>query len=109
MKVLQLNTFDQGGGAARAAQRLHRGLQTIGCDSRMMVQFKLGRDATVIDDPGVAASLANSLRPHLDALPVRFYPHRPVSSFTPAFVPESLARRVNELGPDVVHLHWVAA
>ncbi|WP_300608457.1 hypothetical protein [Methanohalophilus sp.] len=40
MKPLLLNTSDIQGGAARAAYRLHKGLQQINIDSKMLVQQK---------------------------------------------------------------------
>ena len=48
MKVLHLSTHDIGGGAARAAYRLHTGLQDIGLQSKMLVQEKSSNDKTVI-------------------------------------------------------------
>lgn len=48
MKIVHINTFDQLGGAARAAYRLHTGLQRIGQDSRMFVLDKSSKDASVV-------------------------------------------------------------
>ena len=48
MKILHLSTHDTSGGAARAAYRLHKGLQNIGLDSQMLVQEKSSSDKTVI-------------------------------------------------------------
>jgi len=109
MKVLHLSTFDESGGAARAAFRLHKGLQAIGCDSQMLVQFKLGVDPAVMGARNALGRMLRTLRPHLDALPVRLYPNRPVSSFSPALLPDNLAKRVAEIDPDIIHLHWVTA
>ena len=43
MKVLMLNTFDETGGAARAAGRLLDGAKALGVDARMLVHFKTGQ------------------------------------------------------------------
>lgn len=48
MKIVHISTFDQRGGAARAAHRLHNGLQKIGVDSRMFVSDKASRDDSVV-------------------------------------------------------------
>lgn len=48
MNVLLLSTQDVGGGAARAAYRLHKGLQNIDLQSQMLVQEKSTDDKTVI-------------------------------------------------------------
>ena len=47
MKVVQLSTCELQGGAARAAQRLHRGLLNAGVDSSMLVRYKQSEDSTV--------------------------------------------------------------
>ncbi len=48
MKVVQINTNDIQGGAARAAYRLHKGLKQIGTDCRMIVRYKVSTDDTVL-------------------------------------------------------------
>ena len=40
MKILQVSTYDIRGGAARAANRLHRGLRHMGQDCCMLVRYK---------------------------------------------------------------------
>jgi glycosyltransferase involved in cell wall biosynthesis len=47
MRILHLSTSDTGGGAARAAYRLHTGLRRLGCDSTMMVLKRVSGDAAV--------------------------------------------------------------
>jgi len=48
MKVLMLNTYDEWGGAAKAAFRLNRGLQVVGVDSHLLVQGKTSDAKDVI-------------------------------------------------------------
>lgn len=48
MKIVQINTFDIQGGAARAAYRLHKGLVQIGQDEKMLVLKKDSNDPNVI-------------------------------------------------------------
>ncbi|MGE3333106.1 MAG: glycosyltransferase family 4 protein [Rhodospirillaceae bacterium] len=58
MRILQVNTLDVQGGAARAAYRLHRGLLSVGANSTYFVREKRTRDDTVrkfIPDPSAAA------------------------------------------------------
>jgi len=47
MKIVQINTYDIRGGAARAAYRLHRGLLQIGEDCRMLAKRKDSTDSSV--------------------------------------------------------------
>ena len=108
MRPLLLSTFDRIGGAARAAYRLHRGLKRIGVDSTLVVQRKVSDDASVLGPEGRFAKAAAYARPFLDSLPLRRYPHKRDGLFSPAVLPEGLARRIEALRGDLVHLHWVA-
>jgi glycosyltransferase involved in cell wall biosynthesis len=48
MKVVQLNKNDLSGGAARAAYRLHKGLQRLGHESVMVVESRTSDDPSVL-------------------------------------------------------------
>lgn len=48
MKVVHINTNDGDDGVGRAAYRLHRGLQSLGVDSRMFVQRRFHPEGEVI-------------------------------------------------------------
>ena len=48
MKIIQVSHSDIGGGAARAAYRLHRGLLHVGALSEMIVSAKLTNDQEII-------------------------------------------------------------
>ena len=98
------------GGAGGAAYRLHQGLRAQGVDSRLLVQFdSRGTEGihTVPRDP-VSRRLAWR-RGLLDRMPVRVYPDRErPHSLWPLWLPDPLVlRRVRELDPAVVNLHWV--
>ena len=109
MKILIVSTSDIVGGAARAAYRLHRALLAEGIESRMLVQDKRSGDWTVI-------SLANNklekayyrIRPFIDQIPVKFYKNRTKTLFSPAWFGFSkVIKKINEMSPDIVHLHWI--
>ncbi len=108
MKILIINTSDIYGGAARAAYRLHRGLLQAGVDSQMLVQQKRSDDFTVLADSGKVKRVLNLLRPTLDSLPIKFYKNRTKTLFSPAWIPFSnIVNKINEINPDIVHLHWI--
>src|SRR3954453_21377816 len=48
MRILHLSTSDSGGGAFRAAFRLHTGLKRLGHESKMLVMRKGSGDGDVI-------------------------------------------------------------
>lgn len=107
MNLLMLSTFDNHGGAAIATYRLHRALQSIGVDSRLLVQRKK------TDDPGVLGprtrwqSISAVLRPYMDGVLTQLYRNRQKVFFSPAWLPERLASKVSNLDFDVIHLFWV--
>lgn len=108
MKILIVNTYDMHGGAARAAQRLHKALLNENVDSRMLVKTKTGDDHTVVALQSKIQKLLSVIRPRLEALLLKPYENRTKTYFSPAFVPFSgMAEQINALNPDIVHLHWV--
>ncbi|MBJ6724074.1 glycosyltransferase family 4 protein [Geomesophilobacter sediminis] len=108
IKVLLLNTLDDAGGAARAASRLLTAVREVGVDAQMLVRRKRGDLPGVIGPATAFTRFVQALRPHLDALPVRLYPNSPYLNFAPAMVPDLLVRKVEEINPDIIHLHWIA-
>ena len=59
MRILLLNTVDQGGGAASVAFNLYRSYRHRGHDARMLVGFKYGNEETLVSqiDPYAHTSL----------------------------------------------------
>ena len=109
MKVLMLNTFDEVGGAARAAVRLLSGVRGLGIDAGLLVQFKFGNSDHVICNRNPLRKLARRLKGFLGMLPVRMYPNRPENNFSPALLPDNVSAEIGEINPDIIHLHWVCA
>lgn len=109
MKVLMLNTYDEYGGAAKAAFRLNRGMRTIGVDSHLLVQGKTGDASEVYGTTNPIIKLVYGIRTFLGTVPVRMYPQKPVNNFTPAMMPDFLAGKVARFAPDIAHLHWIGA
>jgi len=109
MKVLQVNSSDTLGGAARAAHRLHQGLRAQGVDSQMLVQFKRGRDPSVFGPQFLKGEALHKVEQKLDGLPLRLYRHTGQALFSPAWLPTGAARSIASFHPSIVHLHWICA
>ena len=108
MKILIVNSSDIQGGSARAAYRLHRALLDAGVDSQMLVQSKNNDDYTVIGSRTKVQKVFAKLRPTFDSLPMRLYKNRIKVLFSQSWVPfGGIVDRINELNPDIVHLHWI--
>ena len=103
MKVLHLSTSDIEGGAARAAYRIHQGLQDIGVASQMLVRAKLSADKTVVAEK----TMLTKLGPPLDGQPLKLYPRHQGTMFSPQWFPDAIAPKVAQLTPDAINLHWI--
>ncbi len=106
MKPLLLNTSDIVGGAARAAYRIHQGLQDIGVASKMLVHDKRCNDTSIIGTEGRAEKITKKLALTLDTFPLHWYRSKKPGIFSPAYVPGYPAGKINKYNPDIIHLHW---
>ncbi|MEG4571938.1 glycosyltransferase family 4 protein [Microcoleus sp. N3A4] len=107
MKVVLINSSDLEGGAARAAYRLHQGLQGIGVSSQMLVKNKKSGDPNVILSQNGIANKFDKIISTISNLPLRLYPERNPAIFSPEWLPDSLAAKVAKIQPDIINLHWV--
>ena len=107
MKIAIINNSDIQGGAARAAYRLHQGLQIIGVNSQMLVQEKLSNDGTVLApktrlEQGIARAKLT-----IETLPLKVYRQRDETTFSIQWLPDRIVPRINQLDPDIINLHWI--
>jgi len=107
MRVLHVSTSDTRGGAARGSFWLHQALCEAGIDSVMLVGRKYSDDERVIPINGMTARVRERVRDSLDQLPLHGYRKTDESFWTVGWVPRRLSRAVDDLRPDLVHLHWM--
>lgn len=116
MIPLLINTSDIQGGAARAAYRLHQGLQQIDIKSKMLVHKKSSNDTSVTGPKatikGPRGSVWNTKAVVcylLDRLPLIYYNYRDFHQidWSPQWLPNSIHKEVNRIDPDAVHFHWI--
>lgn len=108
MNILNVNSSDTHGGAARAVFRLHQALCSERIDSKLLVNTKSSDDHTVLRPNSKLNRGLVKFRPPLDALPVALYKKRTKTLFSPAWLPFSnIVDRINDINPDIVHLHWI--
>ncbi|MCU0534000.1 MAG: glycosyltransferase family 4 protein [Hydrococcus sp. Prado102] len=103
MKVLHLSTSDLDGGAARAAYRLHQGLQAVNVESQMLVRAKCSSDKSVIAETAPLTKLG----PVMSEIPLKLYPKRNPGLFSLQWFPDRVNSKVAQLDPDILNLHWV--
>jgi len=108
MKILIVNTFDTVGGAAKATYRLYKALLDKGIDVTMLVQQKKSGDYRIVVPDSKVDKLFSLFYPSIDQLPVRFYRQRTKTLFSPAWIGNGkILKLIEEIDPDIVHLHWV--
>jgi glycosyltransferase involved in cell wall biosynthesis len=107
VKVLHISTSDGGGGAARAAYRLHSALCRGGIASVMRTADKTTDDPTVLGPVNSIERLAFQLKLRVTQRLNRLQrsPNRIFHSVD--WFPSRLDRFINASDADVVHLHWV--
>ena len=114
MRILHLSTSDVGGGAARAAFRLHTGLRRLGHDSTMLVLKRTSGESSVAQlkwSNNLATRLrrkrrrkqiARDFEPYKKSLPAGFEIFSDDRS-------DAGYDLVKQLPPcDLINLHWVA-
>jgi glycosyltransferase involved in cell wall biosynthesis len=109
MKVCLLSHSDGRGGAYAAAYRLHQGLQNSGINSMMLVGDKTRDDFNVLSPQNKLGKAWVKLAPSLDALPKQLYPQRERTAYSPQWVLERIAAKVDQIAPDIINLHWINA
>ncbi|OBV29043.1 hypothetical protein BKN38_05825 [Helicobacter sp. CLO-3] len=112
MRVVHVTSLDSGG-AANSCTRVHRSLLQYGVDSIVLTMSKTSSIAGVERLARTRPQkLMEKLRAPLSQLPLMFYPKRHKDIFSPNipfFTPHNrtLLKRLKELKPDIVHLHWI--
>ena len=110
MKIVHVNTSEQWGGAALAANRIHKALLASGIDSQMAVIRKTS------DNPSVHAILSEEEEHERRVrwgvtrkMVFEKYPDYDKNIiFSPQISHSSTYRKINELKADIIHLHWIA-
>ncbi|WP_255542338.1 glycosyltransferase [Azospirillum sp. INR13] len=116
LSVAIVNSFENFGGAAQAANRLHRALRADGVDSRMLVRERATDDPTVIQaaptDPAARQAFATRFRDRLGpSAALHMRPERGYFSLDIAERGASLLAGLTDAARppiDLVNLHWVA-
>ena len=107
MRPLLLNTSDSGGGAARAAARLHLALRAEQIDSAMLVQWKSSDLPQVFAPQGLAARAFSRIKFESEKWRLRGY--KPASKdFSAPWIASLTPGRVRRQNADLVHLHWTS-
>lgn len=110
MKVLIVNFTDNQGGAARAANRLHKSLLAQNIDSNMLVEFKFTNDPNVYGAKKWYGKAISKMKAIINNIPLWLNTSNLKRNFSSSFSPSiNVIERINNMNPDIVHLHWINA
>ena len=111
MRVLHFDTYDISGGAARAMYRLHRGLRSLGVDSRVLTLTKRSTDPDVLLVRPASDPAATPWKEELAWLQSSCIDldrtHRSNTYFSLPEPAYDLSADPAVREADVLHLHWV--
>lgn len=106
VRPLLLSQSDGGGGAARAAYRLHQALTGVGVESRMRVDFTDTDDPTVSRATKPWSQLTRRLRINGDQVPAVLAGIDDPGGFFCGLGSALTARQIDSFGADVINVHW---
>ena len=114
MKILHISTYDIKGGAARATERLHRGLRELGEDSQILVRDKKSDDPAVIASGWENSQVPGEKQFILNTAVQTYYIDNHRTDLSDTFFslgyPGCDISQMNIVqDADMINLHWVAA
>jgi glycosyltransferase involved in cell wall biosynthesis len=109
LRVIHASREADGGGAARAAYRLHEALETIGHTSRMIVDRPGPQDPHVISPTGAFAHPVVVAKSKTERVIARLQRTANADYHSAGVLPGSAARRLSLVKAEVINLHWTAA
>ena len=107
MKILHCNTYDNGGGAAIAAHRLHTALCGLGVDSHLGVLQREREEVRVHRLVGALRKHLSGLISRAEKMPFKLFGTKFNSFFSSGLFPSFVHRRINGIAADITHLHWI--
>jgi glycosyltransferase involved in cell wall biosynthesis len=109
LKVVHINTYDGNGGAGRACLRLSNALLSEGIDSKVVVHYKFGKDASVGTFNKTAVQKAYTAATIIfeRILAKRLLKPLKRTPFSFTWFGRSVINHPDVKAADVIHLHWI--
>lgn len=108
MKVLHLSSSDLIGGAAKACLNISNALRSIGIDSKILVQQKIGNSESVKSiNTSFLDQYKTKARIGLDYLLIGSLTHKERGRFTIPFIGSDISEHPEVKSTDILHLHWI--
>lgn len=111
MKVVVINTYERLGGAAVAAGRLVKALNSRGLSVKMLVRDKLSTDDNVVTvNTNVVIRFVNLFRFYWERFIIFLFNHlnrKDLFCVSIANIGEDISRHPLVKDADIIHLHWI--
>lgn len=107
MKILMLSSSDSGGGAARAAYRLHQAFINHSIESRMRVGIKTTDLHTISGPLGKFGKAMAIFKVEVAEQIMKLQHSTNINFHSPAFIPSGLVGEINKSDVDIVQLNWI--
>lgn len=110
MKILHLSTYDNFGGAARAAYRIHKALVAIGIDSKMRVVNKITSDKNVSNwySKTILKKIQYELYLRWLIKIKKKWSHENKEMHSFGNYGIGIVDEINSSDADVIHIHWIS-
>jgi len=110
MRILHICNTNGGGGAGIAARRLHLGLLNHGIDSHFIAKKMVEPAENTYSSFSQFQKILDMVKPYTEQkLILRILGYNPESLFSYGLfrADKWMLRKLKELSPDIIHLHWI--
>ncbi len=107
IKILHVCQSDIEGGAARAAYRIHIALLNYSIQSEMLVNIKLSKDETVLDNNNIFGKISIRIKSYFSNKLKKLLKTENKVLHTPALFGSNLLNKINKSNADIINLHWL--
>ncbi|KAB2838039.1 MAG: glycosyltransferase, partial [Melioribacteraceae bacterium] len=108
MKIVHLTNSDYKGGAARACYRIHKSLQMLGEDSKILTQQKVTNDDSVFSISGsFSENVFTTFRKGFDWLAIQTLTKQERGRFTFPYFGTDISKNELIQNADIISLQWI--
>jgi len=108
MKIVHLTNSDYKGGAARACYRIHKSLQMLGEDSKILTQQKLTNDDSVFSiNDSTSQNIFTTFRKGYDWLTIQSLTKQERGRFTFPYFGTDISKNELIQNADIISLQWI--
>lgn len=106
MNIIHVGNSNLGGGASRAMLRIHESLISIGCNSSVWVNHKVGDNKHIYSKNSKLHKVVRIFKTTVAKIMVSFLKTPNTILHSPQIFSSSWIKMINESDADIIHLHW---